>query len=93
MAENPEALAQLARLLGESGRHSVTSQELRTAADQKFDALTDGLLDEAAASDDVTDRDSALSFLEKRLQFFEGLLSREQIDRLSDALRDRVEKW
>ncbi len=91
--EQPEALVQLARLLREPRLRSATPSEARAAVERALPDLVAGLGDEAAASDDVTDRDSALSYLDARLDFFADLLSSEQKARVRDAFRSKIEQW
>ncbi len=93
MANDPEALAQLARLLGDDSLRGSNLDALRVAVDQRFERLIDGLVAEAASSDDVFDSESALSFLDSRLDFLDGLLSKEQRSRLNEALRGKIEAW
>ena len=95
MAEEPEALAQLARLLGykDPGTQSPSPDAIRSLIEERFDLLLDGLLTEASASDDVLDRDSAMSFIEARLRFLTPPLTVAQSSRLRDAARERTASW
>lgn len=93
MAANPEALAQLARLLGDDRLRTATVDETRGAIDSRFDLLVNGLLNETVASDDVNDRDTALSFIEQRLAFFGDIVSNDQRSRLWQALWEKIEAW
>jgi len=93
MAPEPEALAQIARLLGDPGLRSAAPEGVREAVDRGFERLVTGLLEEAAASDDVVDRASGLEFLEARLAYLGQLLTEEQKTRLSSALRAKIESW
>lgn len=93
MAEDPEALAQMARLLGAEGLPLASAEDVRAAAEERWDRLLEGLLAEAAASDDVSDRRSALDFLAERLRFLGPLLSEDQRERLWSALVARVDAW
>jgi hypothetical protein len=93
VASNPEALAQLARLLGNHALRTSTSDEVRAAASANIDRLADGLVAEAAASDDVTDRESALEFLESRIRFFNDLFREETRTRLWDAIQVKIDAW
>ena len=93
MAEDAEALAQLARLLGDRQLHNMPPDDLRALVDARFSRLVDGLLYEATASDDVMDHQSALAFLSDRLNFFGSLISAEQRTRLLDALSEKVSAW
>jgi hypothetical protein len=93
MAERSEALTQIARLLGDANLRSTDDDSVRAAVDQRFSALIESLLDETAASDDVFSRESALAYLEDRLAFLGVLLTEEQIGRLREAARERLEAW
>jgi hypothetical protein len=93
VAEDPEALAQIARLLGDERLRTASAEDVRVRVDQRLEQLADGLLAEATASDDVIDRESALDFLNDRLRFFGALLSEGQRTRLLAALREKIEAW
>jgi hypothetical protein len=93
LAVDPEALAQLARLLGDDSLRSASAPAVQHAIDNRFERLVTGLLDEAMASDDVSDRDSAVDFLDRRLATFGALLSDEQHSRLRTAIRAKIEAW
>ena len=93
MASNPEALAQLARLLADERLRVASRDEARAAVDRDFDQMVEGLLHEVSASDDVVDRASGLEFLDARLAYFGDLLSEEQRARLSRAVGARIETW
>ena len=93
MAERSEALAQMARLLGDARLREAEPKIVQAAVERGFDRLISGLVAEAAASDDVIDRASALIYLEDRLSFLGELLTREQRIRLGGSLRAEVAKW
>ena len=93
MASDPEALAQLARLLGNNALRTSTEIEVRAAASANIERLAEGLAAEAAASDDVTDRESAQVFLRDRLDFLNGLLDADTGSRLWHAIQDKIEAW
>ena len=93
MSPDPEALTQLARLLGDTSLRSATQQQAQAAIEAGLPQLVDGLVAEAAASDDVIDRDSAREFLQRRLNFFHDLLSDEQSTRLLAALWAKIDAW
>ena len=93
MAENPEALAQIARLLGEERLRTARLEDVRSAVDARFASLVEGVLAEAAASDDVTDRDSALAFIHDRVRFLEPLLRDDQRELLMKELAESVASW
>lgn len=95
-------LTQLARLLGRPDLLSWELElppspgqraELARAVDEGFDGLVQGLLEEAAASDDVLDVASADVFIEDRLAFLGELLSEDQCHRLREACRRVTEGW
>jgi len=95
LAQNPEALAQIARLLGDDSLRNATAAEVRRVASARLDLLVAGLVAEAAASDDVTDRESALAFLESRLHQFDALLADDAplASRLWQALQVKIDLW
>ena len=93
MATDPEALAQLSRLLGEALPPAASHDQVQAAVERHFDRLVDGLLAEAAASDDVFDRDSAFEFVDARLSDLAAWLSPEQAPRLRSAVRGKIEAW
>jgi len=66
---------------------------LRSLVDERLDAIAQALVEEAAASDDVTDAASAASYLEDRLTTLGDLLSSEQGDRLRAAFAERTRDW
>jgi len=61
--------------------------------EQDWQQLVEGLLAEAAASDDVSDQDSALAFLTDRLRFLRPLLAEDQPQRLLTDLKTRIAAW
>jgi hypothetical protein len=93
MATHPEALAQIARLLGDESLRSAGLEAVCEAIEQGFERLSQGILAEAAASDDVNDRESAYDFVEHRLEFLDPLLDGRQISRLRDDLRGKIDAW
>ncbi|MPZ49205.1 MAG: hypothetical protein GEU75_07880 [Dehalococcoidia bacterium] len=93
MAEDPEALTQLSRLLGEQRLAGASPEALRPLVEERFSTLVEGLVAETAASDDVIDRESALSYLESRLERLEPLIGADQASRLMQALRDKIDTW
>lgn len=103
-----EALLHLARMLGDEtvlAPLGLTRQHLPPALDEgqrwRLQQLLDGelgrlaraLLAEAAASDDVTDRSSALAYLEDRLRSLSRLLSDGQRSQLWESLLILTEGW
>ena len=93
MASDPEALAQLARLLGNNALRTSTDAEARAAASANLERLADGLVAEAAASDDVTDAETAREFLKARLNFFQALLDESTGTRLWQLIQDKIDAW
>jgi hypothetical protein len=93
MALRQEAQAQLARLLSNDALRSAPPQALPSAVDAAWARLVDGLVAEAAASDDVIDRPSAVVFLRDRVAFLADLLSDDQRQRLARELEERVAAW
>ena len=93
MATHPEALAQLSRLLGEALPAAASRAEAQAAIERQFSRLVDGLVAEAAASDDVYDSDSAFEFIDARLRDLTAWLSNEQSSRLRGAIRGKIEAW
>jgi hypothetical protein len=93
MAGDPEAQIQLARLLRDDSLRSATLDDLSSAIDHGFDLLVDGIVAEAAASDDVTDQDSALSFVSLRLQSLASVLDERQTSRLLESVRAKISAW
>jgi hypothetical protein len=93
MATDPEALTQLSRLAGETISPHATPAEVQRALKARLDQLRDGILAEAAASDDVFDRESALEFVTARLDDLSKWLSASQRARLLDGLRGKIDTW
>lgn len=93
MATDPEALTQLTRLIGESISPGATPAEVQRVLEGRLDRLTDGLVAEAAASDDVFDRESALEFVASRVDELAKWLGETQRTRLLEALRGKIEAW
>jgi hypothetical protein len=93
MATDPEALTQLARLIGEPLAANAAPAEVQRAVEGRFGALTDGIVAEAAASDDVFDRESGLEFAAARVDDLSKWLSEAQRARLLAALRGKIDTW
>ena len=55
--------------------------------------MVDALVHEAAASDDITDVESARSYLGDRLQTLGDLLSGEQAARIRAIFAERTKEW
>ena len=93
MADDPEARTQIARLLMDERLRNAAPDEVSRAVDDGIERLAEGIVAEASASDDVSDRESALAFVESRLEFLAGLLSNEQTQRVRRAIEERVRSW
>ena len=93
MATDPEALAQLSRLLGEALPSATSRAEAQAAIERHFGRLVDGLVAESAASDDVHDRESAFEFVDARLRDLAVWLNNDQSSRLRAAVRGTIEAW
>ncbi len=93
MANHPEAQAQLARLLGEESLRLADPRTVHEAVESGLERLNAGILAEAIASDDVTDRESALEFVQDRLNFLGALLDHGQRSRLFTALQGKIDAW
>lgn len=107
MASYP-ALVQLIRLLGrpEALRALGLDEEpalealddarlarLQALLDQQIENVAAELVSEAAASDDVSGRESARAWLADRLAGFAGLLAPGQAERLGDAAAALTADW
>jgi hypothetical protein len=93
MTSRPEILVQLARLLSDQELRDASDEAVQAAVNQKFWALVEGLMAEAAVSDDVNDRDSARQYLEARVDFLSPVLKPDQCDLLRETLARGVEAW
>ncbi len=104
MIPSRERLLQLARLVG----HDVFIErfgpplllETEPAADalsalveERIDHVARGLVEEAAASDDVIDAASAVAYLEDRLRTLDELLTPQQAARIRSAFREGIASW
>jgi Lon protease-like protein len=97
-----ERLLQLARLagidvfterFGPPQSAAPDPDALRRLVDERLDAIARALVEEAAASDDVTDAAGAQSYLEDRLTTLGDLLAKQQGERLRSAFRERTKEW
>jgi hypothetical protein len=66
---------------------------LRTLINQRLDEVARALVEEAAASDDVLDVESALAYLDDRLRTLGALVTPAQADRLRAAFVERTKAW
>jgi hypothetical protein len=55
--------------------------------------LVDGLVAEAAQSDDVFDRASGFAYIEQRLQSLSEILDGEVQRQVLDGTREQIQKW
>jgi hypothetical protein len=93
MATNPEALTQLSRLLGEVLPAAASAADVQSVIERRLEPLVEGLVAEAASSDDVFDRDSAFEFVDSRLADLAAWLTPELATRLRGAVRGKIEAW
>jgi hypothetical protein len=102
VASRREQYIQLARLAGyapfaERFGPPHTAQPgadaLRTFVDARLEPISRGLVEEAAASDDVTDKVSAESYLADRLTFFDNVLTDPQARSIRDRFRTLISSW
>lgn len=93
MTERPQALAQLARLLGDDSVRSATPEEISIRLRASLDQLVEGLVAEAAQSDDVFDQQSGLAYIDKRLMSLGTVLDDELRGQLSEGARERIARW
>jgi hypothetical protein len=97
-----EQILQLARLIGidafteRFGPPQTAEPDddaLRALIDERLDHIARGLVEEAAASDDVLDPESALSYLDDRLRTLSALLTPDQADRIRTSFAERTKAW
>ena len=93
MTERSEGLVQLSRLLGDVGLRFSSPEAARAAVRTGRQALLDGLVNEAAQSDDVFDIESALRYVEERLRSLSDLVDEDLRRELRDAATEQIEKW
>jgi hypothetical protein len=60
---------------------------------EHIEAIASGLVGEAAASDDVTDKSSASSYLEDRLETLGDLFTTEQAAKVRALFAERSATW
>jgi len=102
------ALIQLVRMLGRADAlaslgvdtepdpdelSATQRQRLSDLIDQRLDSVAVELLDEAAASDDVNSRVSALQFVGDRIAGFRDLLNDDQLQRLTSIVESGASDW
>ncbi len=101
-----ERLTRLARLAGRDAflaavgspvtLHELSPEQiasLQRLVNDRLDAIIAGLLEEAAASDDVLSRGAAEAFIADRLAEFGDLLSKTQVQALAEATKRRLKTW
>jgi hypothetical protein len=97
-----EQTVQLARLIGidffteRFGPPQTAEPDddaLRALIDERLDDVARGLVEEAAASDDVLDVESASAYLNDRLRTLSALLTPEQAERIRAAFVERTKTW
>ena len=99
-----QQLLQLARLIGHDaftdrfGSPRLVDgmpdpDALRALVDERLEQVAAHLVEEAAASDDVTDRASASGYLEHRLLTLRALISQEQSTRIEGIFGERTAEW
>ena len=66
---------------------------LRALVDERLEHVAAHLVEEAAASDDVTESASANGYLEDRLRTLRELISPEQSGRIEAICRERTAEW
>lgn len=102
MLPRPERLRQLVRLIGHDvfvnrfGPIDTAAPEagaLRALIDERCDEIAAALIGEAAASDDVTDPESARAYVDDRLRTLDDLLTPEQAERLLTAFVGKTSGW
>lgn len=102
MSPRREQLLQLARLAGAAafadrfGPPQTADPEveaLRGLVEERLGEVARSLVEEAAASDDVTDIRSAETYLEDRLRTLDDLLTKDQTERIRVGFRDSIKAW
>jgi hypothetical protein len=102
MPVRPDLLRQLARLVGHDafvGRFgpldtaSPDRDALGALIDKRCDEMAAALVEEAAASDDVTSPETAQAYLDDRLRTLGDILTPEQAERLLTAFAGKTSGW
>lgn len=87
-------LGGLLRLLGLGPASApLDGATLRRLVDERMERVIAGLVEEAAASDDVLDAASARAYLDARLRDLQPYLTAGQIRRIRAAAFGRIEQW
>jgi hypothetical protein len=84
-------LTQFARILGSPSDSDEAA--VKAAASASPDRLADALFQEAADSDDVIDTESAVAYMEARLEYLSPLLPDEARDVIRSSFHQRVKAW
>ena len=69
------------------------AEALGALIEERLDHIGRGLVEEAAASDDVTDAAGAGTYLEDRLRTLADLLTPQQAERIRAAFREGTAGW
>ena len=102
MTPRREQLLQLARLLGGDAyaerfgsprTADPGADALRALVEERLEHLAQGLVEEAAASDDVIDVASATGYLEDRLRTLSGVLTDGQAGRSRTLFQEGTRQW
>jgi hypothetical protein len=102
MMPRPEQLRQFARLVGYDvfvsrfgpiDSADPSGDALREFVDERCDEIAAALVEEAAASDDVSDPASAQAYMDDRLRMMEGLITKEQAERLMTTFIGKTSGW
>jgi hypothetical protein len=102
MMPRPELLRQLARLVGYDvfadrfGPIDTANPEagaLRKLIDERLPHIAAALVEEAAASDDVTSPETAQAYMQDRLRTLEPVLTPEQAEALMTAFIGKTSGW
>ena len=97
-----EQLRQFARLVGYEAFAarfgSIDGADPDIAAlheliDERCDEIAAALVEEAAASDDVTSPETAQAYVDDRLRTLDDLLTKEQAERLLTAFVGKTSGW
>ena len=83
-------LVQLTRILNSS---LETASAARQAVSARADDVADALVLEASASDDVTNPESAMDYLEGRLSYLGDTVAPAAAERIRSRFRERISNW
>lgn len=85
-------LTQLARILDLSS-DGTDEAAVRAAVSTRPEDVAEGLFQEAAASDDVIDTESAREYLEARLAFLGDLIPADAAEAARERFGERTRAW